>query len=462
MPGGRAIEMTDDVPSGRAYYPPMPKQVPEDTIARGPHQADRSDARPGGAAPGSSAGSPGPSPDISPPPAGRRGRVFVLGGLQRKALAAALALKEAGLHVTVGDPSRLALSLWSLRVDRRVIYPDPEVDETGFIEFLLKDLRAHPVDFLFPTGGEGEINAVNRHRERFAGLTTVGLSPSHLFSITEDKGELATRAEAAGVLIPRTWQPQSVAEAHDLAGTIPYPVLVKPRTASGGRGIVHARTAAALRSAYAGVAERYARPLIQEYVPSDACGLGAAALFDLAGRPVTAFSYRRLREFPIGAGPSTMTESTDDPELKEAAVKMLGALGWQGLAMVEFRRDSRDGRARLIEVNGRFWGSARLPIVSGVNFPWLYYRLMTTGQVDPPPPYRVGVRCRWLFPGDLLHFLTNPRRWQMDPPFFQFFGKNLHYDPPMWPDPFPILGQVAWALKNVFDVRTVGKYLRRT
>ncbi len=106
MPGGRAIEMTDDAPSGRAYYPPMPKQVPEDTIARGPHQADRSDARPGGAAPGSSAGSPGPSPR-SPPPVGRRGRVFVLGGLQRKALAAALALKEAGLH-NVSMPSSYA------------------------------------------------------------------------------------------------------------------------------------------------------------------------------------------------------------------------------------------------------------------------------------------------------------------------------------------------------------------
>lgn len=458
MPAWRDIEMTGDAPAGRAYYPSMPKQVPEDTIARGPHQADPGNAPPAGGTPG---GTTDGKAAGRPPGAGRRGRVFVLGGLQRKALAAALALKEAGLEVTVGDPSRLALSLWSLRVDRRVIYPEPEVDETAFIEFLLKDLERHPVDFLFPTGGEGEINAVNRHRERFKGLTIVGLSPSHLFSVTEDKGELATRAEAAGVLIPKTWQPATVEEAHDLAGTLPYPVLVKPRTASGGRGIVHARTADALRTAYADVAARYPRPLIQEYVPSNAFGLGAAALFDFEGRPVTTFSYRRLREFPIGAGPSTMTESTDDPELKEAAVRMLGALGWQGLAMVEFRRDSRDGRARLIEVNGRFWGSARLPIVSGVNFPWLYYQLMTTGRVDPPPPYRVGVRCRWLFPGDLLHFLTNPKRFEMDPSFFQFWGKDLHYDPPMWPDPFPILGQVAWAVKNVFDLRTVGKYLSR-
>lgn len=381
--------------------------------------------------------------------------------MQRKALAAALALREAGYQVTVGDPSRLALSLWSLRVDRRVRYPEPELDETAFVDFLLKDLEKHPVDILFPTGGEGEINAIDRHRDRFAGRVRVALAPGHLFRITEDKGQLALRAEAAGVDIPKTWQPETPEQAADLASSLPYPLLIKPRTASGGRGIVHVTTPDALRARYPEVAARYPRPLLQEYVPSTGCGLGAAALFDLEGNPITTFSYKRLREFPIGAGPSTMTESTDDPELKEAAVKILRELRWQGLAMVEFRRDARDGRAKLIEVNGRFWGSARLPIVAGVNFPALYLRLIAGEAVPPPPPYRVGVRCRWLFPGDLLHFLTNPRRFQMDPPFFQFFGRDLHYDPPLWPDPFPMVGQLLWAVKNVFDLRTVGKYLRR-
>lgn len=390
-----------------------------------------------------------------------RPRVFITGGLQRKALAAALALREAGYEVTVGDPSRLALTLWSRSIHRRVLYPEPEVDETAFIDFLLNDLRRHPVDILFPTGGEGEINAIDRHRDRFAGLARVALAPGHLFRLTEDKGTLALRAEAAGVPIPRTWQPGTVEEALDLAPSLPYPLLVKPRTASGGRGIVHVADAAALRRLYPEVASRYPRPLIQDYVPSHACGLGAAALFDLTGRPITTFTYRRLREFPIGAGPSTMTESTDDAELRDAAVRILSELKWQGLAMVEFRRDARDGVAKLIEVNGRFWGSARLPIVAGVNFPALYLRLIAGETVAPPPPYRIGVRCRWLFPGDLLHFLTNPRRFEMDPPFFQFFGRDLHYDPPLWPDPFPMLGQLAWAVKNVFDLRTVGKYLRR-
>ena len=391
----------------------------------------------------------------------KRGSVFITGGLQRKALAAAIGLKRMGVEVTVGDPSRLALSLWSLRVDHRVVYPDPEADEERFVHFLLRHLARHPVDLLFPTGGEGEINAIHRHRERFEKVVKVGLAPPELFEITEDKAELLKRAAPAGVETPRTWLPQTVAQALDHADDYAYPLLVKPRKASGGRGIAHVPNAGVFRETYLQVHAKYPLPIVQEYVPALGVGVGAAALYDLESNPVVVFTYKRLREFPIGAGPSTFTESTDDPAVREAATRILSALRWQGLAMVEFRRDARDGRPKLIEVNGRFWGSALLPIVSGVNFPWLYYQLMTTGTVEPPPPYQVGVRCRWLFPGDTLHFLTNPNRWHMDPSFFSFFGRKLHYDPPMFPDPFPMVGQMLWAVKNLFDAETVRKYLKR-
>ncbi|TPW17535.1 MAG: hypothetical protein FD129_340, partial [bacterium] len=261
-----------------------------------------------------------------------RPSVFITGGLQRKALAAALALKQKGVEVTVGDASHLALSLWSLRVDHRVIYPEP--------------------DLLFPTGGEGEINAIHRYRERFKGVTTVGLSPAHLFDVTEDKGTLHDRAVRAGVPVPATWQPQSVNEALERANEYTYPALIKPRRGSGGRGIRHVADAAALRREYPDVAARHDRPLVQEFVPSSGVGLGVAALYDLAAKPVALFSYKRLREFPIGAGPSTFTESTRDPELLDQARRILDELQWQGLAMAEFRRDARDGQAKLIEVNG--------------------------------------------------------------------------------------------------------------
>jgi predicted ATP-grasp superfamily ATP-dependent carboligase len=47
-----------------------------------------------------------------------------------------------------------------------------------------------------------------------------------------------------------------------------------------------------------------------------------------------------------------------------------------GVAMVEFKLDRRKGNAaKLIDVNGRFWGSLQLAILSGVDFPYYLYQL---------------------------------------------------------------------------------------
>ena len=48
------------------------------------------------------------------------------------------------------------------------------------------------------------------------------------------------------------------------------------------------------------------------------------------------------------------------------------------------------------------------------------HQLVTGQPVRETHTYAVGRRCRWLLPGDLLHFMVNPDRRRMDPPFFQF------------------------------------------
>ena len=48
-----------------------------------------------------------------------------------------------------------------------------------------------------------------------------------------------------------------------------------------------------------------------------------------------------------------------DPRLRDYAVRMLGPIGWHGVAMMEYKQDPRSGDYALIEINGRFWGSLR-------------------------------------------------------------------------------------------------------
>ncbi len=72
--------------------------------------------------------------------------------------------------------------------------------------------------------------------------------------------------------------------------------------------------------------------------------------------------------------------------------------------MVEFKVDDRDGRARLLEINGRFWGSLPLAVHAGADFPAAYYRL-ACGEPFQPCCCQPGQASRhWL--GDLANLLA--------------------------------------------------------
>ena len=79
--------------------------------------------------------------------------------------------------------------------------------------------------------------------------------------------------------------------------------------------------------------------------------------------------------------------------------------------MVEFKRDERDGSLKLMEINGRFWGSLQLAVDAGVDFPSILVDMACGNPLQSVPPYRPGVRLRWLA-GDLdamIATLIQPR-----------------------------------------------------
>jgi predicted ATP-grasp superfamily ATP-dependent carboligase len=71
--------------------------------------------------------------------------------------------------------------------------------------------------------------------------------------------------------------------------------------------------------------------------------------------------------------------------------------------MVEYRI-APDGRAFLMEVNGRFWGSLQLAVDAGVNFPLLLLRLAQGQELPLQGDYQTQRRLRWLL-GDVDNLL---------------------------------------------------------
>jgi predicted ATP-grasp superfamily ATP-dependent carboligase len=187
--------------------------------------------------------------------------------------------------------------------------------------------------------------------------------------------------------------------------------------------------------------------LLQEYCAG--AGDGVELLLH-EGRPLAAFQHRRLREVPITGGASAFRESVPlDPLLLDYSTRLLRELRWTGLAMVEFK--SSAGGPRLMEINGRVWGSLPLAVRSGMDFPRHLAELTLNG---PPPDgeldtsYRVGVRARnlkldlvWianvLLGRKHYSFLPAPRRTQAITALLELFHPRLKSDVFMLEDPWP-------------------------
>ena len=374
-------------------------------------------------------------------------RVLVLDGFWNKSLAAVRSLGARGFWVAAGERTRLAPALFSRHCRRRFVYPSVFRRPHGFLAALERELDIGRYDVVLPMELTTQL-LLTEHRRRLESKVRIPFADAERTLQVNDKGFLAAVARERGIECPRTFCPRGLEDAAVLAQDLPYPVLVKPRHSSGGRGIMRVARPEDFPAAYAGVHARFPEPIVQECLPPDGEAIGVAVLLNFASEPRASFVYRRLREYPIAGGPSTLRESIRCPEIQEIAERLLCALGWVGVAMVEFKVDARDGRPKLLEVNPRFWGSLHHAIVCGVDFPFLVCRLALDGDVACVPEYRVGVQSRSVLHGELLHFLKNRERFRLRPALYDC---SIADDVLSVEDPLPTLGRILSLLAFVWD-----------
>jgi predicted ATP-grasp superfamily ATP-dependent carboligase len=388
------------------------------------------------------------------------GRVLVTSGGARTSLAAVRSLGRHGLHVTVGESASLPLASFSRYCRRAVRYPSLETAPDEFVDWLERHLAAERYDAVIPVD-QYAFFLLSRHREALARFARIPVAAFPVFLDAYDKARTFRAALAADVPCPRTYFPATAEEVEVIAREATFPLVVKPRVGSGSRAVAYVRERGELVSRWTRVHQELACPLIQEYIPGGGEALGVSVLFNGSAEPRAVFVHKRLREYPITGGPSTLRESVARPAAAELAVRLLQALGWYGVAMVEFKVDPRDGVPKLMEVNPKLWGSLALALAAGVDFPALLYRLAVEGDVPTVTEYRVGVRCRFLL-GDTLHFLANPDRLRLRPSYFRFGDSNTHGD--VWDggDPLPVLGLWLELASRGWRPRVLQHVLRRS
>jgi predicted ATP-grasp superfamily ATP-dependent carboligase len=325
-------------------------------------------------------------------------RILVTDAARGCAIAVIRSLGRRGLDVIAADSEARSPGFYSRYASDRLRYPPPRTDPEGAVATLLHAARQRRVDLIVPVTEE-TVLLLSEARDRFAGISALALPDREAYARTRDKLATLDLARQTGVPAPRTHLVKTGREALAAASSLGWPVVVKPRSASIFRDghlvelyeVSYAEDARALGEQMHRLEGR-SEVLLQEYYPGE--GHGVELILE-RGRPLAAFQHRRLREVPVTGGASSFRESVPlDPILYDYAVRLLDGLHWTGLAMVEFKLGEQG--PRLMEINGRIWGSLPLAVKSGMDFPGrmvdLYLGSPSGRNGSPDTDYLLGVR----------------------------------------------------------------------
>lgn len=378
-------------------------------------------------------------------------RVLVLDADQRNALAIVRSLGRHGMTVLTADTGRHSLAGSSRFTCRHVQLPSPYNSSDQFITALTHLVEHEVIDVLLPLS-DITIPIILDARERI-GQVKVPLPDKSAYAAMTDKYQLFLRAQAMGLSIPKTHFLKSMDDLNVILDRIEFPIVIKP-----------SRSRVLVNNIWHNTSVTYARSteellvsvrnnrwfpqyplLLQEYIQGQGCGI--STLYD-QGSAICWFQHKRIREKPPDGGVSVLCESeTVDPAMQAIAEKLLDAVAWHGVAMVEFKRTA-EGKPYLVEINGRFWGSLQLAIDAGMDFPYLLTRLATASKSAVKQPYALGIRSRWLL-GDLdrlyLIFKNRHGRYTLRQiaaeiiTFLTLFPRKTRYDVNRWSDPMPFV-----------------------
>jgi D-aspartate ligase len=251
---------------------------------------------------------------------------------------------------------------------------------------------------LLPTA-DGHVELLAREAARLSSWFRFLVPDADTVDAIVDKATQYARASDAGIPTPVTFFPTSLDELRDIAARAPFPCLLKP-VSVGARDVFGAKARIVadpteLARVYAERASKDVRFVVQEWIPGPDTDLyGYLAFWDADGREHSWMTKRKERQYPLGLGTGATQISVEAPEVAEQSRRLLTSFGWKGLVGVEWKRDERDGRFLLMEINPRTVIGNQLAISAGVDLPWIAYCSLR----EPPQPvaptstFRVGVQ----------------------------------------------------------------------
>jgi len=319
-------------------------------------------------------------------------------------------LGRAGYRVHACSADAEALGLQSRFAACRVVHPD--YDDPRFLAWLEAYVAREGIAAIIPS--EGFLHAIRPAFVQYAPLLPLNADEGSVYrafskydvhaAFEAAPGEAKLLDHLPQILLLNEGDPMPCRD--DLA-RFACPIFVK---ADAGKGrvthdglVMRAETVEEALQAIARARQTHRAVLVEGFVP----GTRAVADFCIWKDEIVSRSMMIARhESPHRGGISTLRAVWWDQEIWNDAERRLRHLGWNGCAMVEYRRDAATGAFHFIEINARYWTGLHTEMYAGIDIPRLQMDAFFGRPSPAPVPPGRPVWCRYTVPGETGYVLS--------------------------------------------------------
>lgn len=276
-------------------------------------------------------------------------RILVTGVGGAAGIAAVSYLKKAG-HYVLGVNCLPYSAGFQYSDDWAVV---PYACDEAYIDIVLDLCLKHDIHIMIPTVDE-ELLVLSEKRALFheKGVTVLTSSRDTL-ECSLDKYKFYEKLSEHKISVAKTWRLDEIPEFTSEE----FPLIAKPATGRGGRGVIVVHNMEELRSIDAGTVEY----IVQEY--AQGIEYSVDTLSDMNGKAIAAVPRKRLE---VKGGVCWRGVTDDNQAIIEESKKAVEAVGLVGPGCLQLIY-TKSGEIKIFELNPRIGGTVALSINAGVD-----------------------------------------------------------------------------------------------
>lgn len=316
-------------------------------------------------------------------------------------LVQSLGVEDIPVYATSNYPENIGM--YSKYVKQRINLPPYDTEQ--FIEMVCefgKKLTQKAVMF---TDEDSAVLAISRNRDRLKNYYYFMLPDRDIVEVIQNKKKFYQEASKHGLPVPASFTVSSLYELHVVEPRLTYPCILKPvytedwlhkgfsKIVGPYKKAIRCTGPEELFSLYEKISRIHPTAIIQDYVEGeDHQHYSINMYIGRNGELKGYYIYRKVRMYPIRAGRGCYFVTIYDDEILTESLEVVDSLNLCGLINIQFKRDTRTGNLRLIEIECRLSVSNFLGPASGMNLARLYYYDLVGKPYPIPERYETGVK----------------------------------------------------------------------